>query len=263
MNISQPNRMDRQQDVSGLTGLNNGDIMYYSGGNWIHLDRPGLSGNLRNTAAGVLSWSPTAIPTNSYKTWVPTSGQDTVAGGASDTMNLLSENGTMKMTGSNIGFGTDTMHFEVDLAANFDWTGSHVLSKLVHTLSGLDITLPSAGTMKPVFIVDSAANDPGLYFDRPFASIGQVYLGDTSTSYHLFDILGSGAGNITAGSNNAELFYQASTNTLSLADGGGAFVASNMTTTQRNAMTPANGWIIYNTTTNQMEGYINGGWAAM
>lgn len=42
-----------------------------------------------------------------------------------------------------------------------------------------------------------------------------------------------------------------------------AFLMSRMTTTQRNALTAVNGMQIYNTTTNQMEGYINGVWTAM
>jgi hypothetical protein len=42
-----------------------------------------------------------------------------------------------------------------------------------------------------------------------------------------------------------------------------AFLAPRMTTAQRNALTALNGMIIYNTTTNQMEGYINSAWAAM
>jgi hypothetical protein len=42
-----------------------------------------------------------------------------------------------------------------------------------------------------------------------------------------------------------------------------AFLAPRMTTTQRNALTAVNGMIIYNTTTNQMQGYINSAWAAM
>lgn len=43
----------------------------------------------------------------------------------------------------------------------------------------------------------------------------------------------------------------------------GSLLVPRMTTTQRDALTAANGMIIYNTTANQMQGYINGAWAAM
>lgn len=42
-----------------------------------------------------------------------------------------------------------------------------------------------------------------------------------------------------------------------------AILNARMTTTQRDALTAVNGMQIYNTTTNQMEGRINGAWAAM
>ena len=35
----------------------------------------------------------------------------------------------------------------------------------------------------------------------------------------------------------------------------------NMTTTERDALTAANGMIIYNTTLNKFQGYENGAWA--
>ena len=36
---------------------------------------------------------------------------------------------------------------------------------------------------------------------------------------------------------------------------------SNLTTTQRNALTAMNGMVIYNTTDNKFQGYENGAWA--
>jgi hypothetical protein len=42
-----------------------------------------------------------------------------------------------------------------------------------------------------------------------------------------------------------------------------ALLVSRMSTTQRNALTAVNGMILYNTTTNQMEGYVNGSWTAL
>src|SRR6267142_198652 len=39
-----------------------------------------------------------------------------------------------------------------------------------------------------------------------------------------------------------------------------ALIVSRMTTTQRNAMTAANGMLVYNTTANLFQFYENGGW---
>ena len=50
---------------------------------------------------------------------------------------------------------------------------------------------------------------------------------------------------------------------LEIAGTTGALLVPRLTTTERNALTAVNGMIIYNTTDNQMQGYINGAWAAM
>ena len=42
---------------------------------------------------------------------------------------------------------------------------------------------------------------------------------------------------------------------------GGAMLLGNLTTTERNALTAANGMVIYNTTDNKFQGYENGAWA--
>lgn len=47
---------------------------------------------------------------------------------------------------------------------------------------------------------------------------------------------------------------------LDVAGTEGAFMPPRLTTTQRDALTPSNGMFIYNATTNQFEGYENGGW---
>ena len=50
---------------------------------------------------------------------------------------------------------------------------------------------------------------------------------------------------------------------LELSSTTGALLVTRMTTTQRDALTAVNSMIIYNNTTNQMEGRINGAWTAM
>ena len=42
---------------------------------------------------------------------------------------------------------------------------------------------------------------------------------------------------------------------------GTELLLGNLTTVQRDALTPANGMIIYNTTDNKFQGYENGAWA--
>lgn len=44
---------------------------------------------------------------------------------------------------------------------------------------------------------------------------------------------------------------------------GSTLRVANLTTTERNALTAANGMVIYNTTTNKMQAYENGAWADM
>lgn len=48
---------------------------------------------------------------------------------------------------------------------------------------------------------------------------------------------------------------------LELNSTGGALLISRMTTTQRDALTPVNGMVLYNSTTNKFQGYENGAWA--
>ena len=68
---------------------------------------------------------------------------------------------------------------------------------------------------------------------------------------------------ITTGIGDATI-DSATTITLSGPDGTiistGAFRLANITTTQRNALAPENGDLIYNTTDSKLQGYQNGAW---
>ena len=48
---------------------------------------------------------------------------------------------------------------------------------------------------------------------------------------------------------------------VKLSGASASLLLGNLTTVQRDALTPANGMIIYNTTDNKFQGYENGAWA--
>ena len=71
----------------------------------------------------------------------------------------------------------------------------------------------------------------------------------------------------TQGQQNAANFFgqtalvgAADIDTLAI---GSTLRVANLTTTERNALTAANGMVIYNSTTNKMQAYENSGWADM
>ena len=146
----------------------------------------------------------------------------------------------------------DEDHFRFDNSIYFNTTAEC-----------LTVALPTNGNRTCGFRVN-AGSDPGLYFQRVTSGTGDITMENAANIYHQFGVLGSGRiGDVLHTNLTNAMNYDAQLNTLTLSNGVGAFASPQMTTTQRNAMTPANGWIIYNTTTNQMEGYINGAWAAM
>ena len=72
---------------------------------------------------------------------------------------------------------------------------------------------------------------------------------------------------VTQGQQNAANFFgqtaligAADIETLAI---GSTLRVANMTTTERNALTAANGMVIYNSTTNKMQAYENNSWVDM
>jgi predicted lipoprotein with Yx(FWY)xxD motif len=52
-------------------------------------------------------------------------------------------------------------------------------------------------------------------------------------------------------------------NSINVASTTGFAQVPSMTTAQKNALTAANGMLVYDTTLNKMHGYINGAWASL
>jgi hypothetical protein len=97
----------------------------------------------------------------------------------------------------------------------------------------------------------------GFKMDLPFGDPGTtswgVYITPSINNYMAGNLLLGG----TAGSDDT---VTNSSVALEIKSTTGAFVASRMTTTERNALTAVNGMILYNTTTDKLQVYAAGSW---
>ncbi|KKM89751.1 hypothetical protein LCGC14_1245460, partial [marine sediment metagenome] len=131
------------------------------------------------------------------------------------------------------------------------------------THSGIAILVPDASNA--MLSLGSASNNNGARlvwnYDADTLELGTVKstgklvlvtgVGGTGLAIDASQRVGIG---ITSPTTSAKLEIDSTT---------GALLFPRMTTTQRNALTAVNGMQIYNSTDNQMQGYINGSWTAM
>ncbi len=186
-------------DITGaeaetLTDGSNADSLHLH--SFINLDDTpatysGQSGKMLVVSGTSITFQLQPTIPNSFATWDADLGTNPAASTGNDTMTVTSANSSINITGDS---GTDTLTFDINLTNAQTWSGVQTFSSLIGADAGLDIPLPSSGSSSDVFMVDTAANDPGLRFNRPSASIGQIIFGDTATTQFEFDILGANAG---------------------------------------------------------------------
>jgi hypothetical protein len=110
-----------------------------------------------------------------------------------------------------------------------------------------------------VRIASTATNsiDIGLSNASPFGAwIQTSNVGALGTTYPL--LLNPNGGQVGIRTSSP-----ATSATLEIAGTTGALLVPRLTTTERNALTAANGMILYNTTDNQMQARVNGAWVAL
>lgn len=142
-------------------------------------------------------------------------------------------------------------------------------------------TILNASTINGISITDhSTRHDPGgldeLTYAAPIATFttASTNLVGSATSYslsdhsHAFDTTTSPNGFVTLGTSQilsnktfpSIVITGGISNALDITATDGSLVVSRLTTVQRDALTPSNGMIIYNTTTNEYNFYVSGSW---
>ena len=132
---------------------------------------------------------------------------------------------------------------------------------------GTGITASGTGGTKTITV---AANAPGGSDTYVQFNDGGTLSGDAGMTYNkttdaltVGSIISTAAGTPTLTSSSAINLSVGSSVVIQQNSGGGGFRVGNLTTTNRNALTAANGEVIYNTTDNKFQVYENGAWANM
>ena len=150
----------------------------------------------------------------------------------------------------------DIISFSSGLSWNNSWSSIVVwgIANKTGEASHLMVNLPSDGYNSEEGAIEDRSNFSNYSIPPEFRGVGFLI------------------GRFTIRPSGGSFTYNASTGYLDLrgkvpnntAGGGagssGVFAAPQYTTTQKDALSPENGWIIYNTTTNQFEFYENGSW---
>jgi hypothetical protein len=146
----------------------------------------GVGKSLQGTGLGTASWQLMTVDTEKVRV---------DAGATSDYIGATGSAGVIR-TDSTFSYtdGGNFVTLGLDLTNANIWTGIQTFSSLVGIDAGMDIPFPTTGNMELVFIVDAVANDPGLRFSRPTASIGQVAFGNDTTQYFEMDVVGANVG---------------------------------------------------------------------
>ena len=134
-------------------------------------------------------------------------------------------------------------------------TSTNTLTVADDTSTTIDVDLDSTLSVAGTSNISTSVSGQTLTITGPNLSSYLQNTGTQTIDNLLFN------DNIISTSSNAD---------LELTPGGTGNVAvtrplvmASFTTTQRNALTAANGMMIYNTTTNQFEGYENGAWVSL
>jgi len=153
-----------------------------------------------------------------------------------------------------VGTASSTIgKFVVSGAQGFANQGSNIACAMrVQTGSNNAILLDTIG------VTNASGYRRGIYWGYGGDDFGLYRFTNDGTTGFVTDFYLSTSGRLALGTSTV-----ATSAALQIDSTTGALIVPRMTTAQRDALTAVNGMIIYNTTTNTMQGRINGAWANM
>ena len=153
-----------------------------------------------------------------------------------------------------VGTASSTIgKFVVSGAQGFANQGSNIACAMrVQTGSNNAILLDTIG------VTNASGYRRGIYWGYGADDFGLYRFTNDGTTGFVADFYLSTSGRLALGTSTV-----ATSAALQIESTTGALIVPRMTTAQRDALTAVNGMIIYNTTTNTMQGRINGAWANM
>jgi hypothetical protein len=160
---------------------------------------------------------------------------DNVNGGGYTLSNVVVSAASITTTG-NVGIGTST-----------PLTAAHIAGISTSPLSELGSLLVTGGGVQNRLAMGFNSASTYGWIQSVVNGVASVLLA-----------LNPNGGNVCIGTTTP-----AASTALDVTSTTGALLVPRMTTTQRNALTPSNGMILYNTTDNQMQARVNGAWVAL
>lgn len=245
------NTVGQLSDVT-ITSAAANQVLKWNGSAWINSATPITAGSIGTTELA------TNIPLTTFTDSGNTFAKSTLATNITGNAKNITGVTTIGSTNATIGTLTVDTQFDVSgpMKSNVAVYGSvprfqRFITSAVNTdYSALIVEAKSSAASSDNFgpVVDFKLTD-----SSSTQSLGYVgFVRDGADNSSKFVVKGTNAGSIST---------QLTIDKSGIVDlNGGPLLLGNKTTTERDALTPANGMMLYNTTDNKFQGYENGAW---
>lgn len=172
--------------------------------------------------------------------------------------------GGANITGNSAVIGTLGITSNTDVGGTLGVTG-------VATF-GNNLSIPATSNLyldggSDTYLEETSANlvtiVTGAQNSFQVSATGCSILGSLALNTNKFTVASASGNTGIAGTLGVGTIAPATSAALEILSTTGALLVPRMTNTQRDALTPVNGMIIYSSTSNQLQGYVGGAWASL